>query len=60
VVCVQDDLIAPFRAGVLSWLEAHDAPAVLVRPDRYVFGTGEPPVLLAAWDRALGPLRRAA
>ena len=60
VVCVQDDLIAPFRAGVLSWLEAHDAPAVLVRPDRYAFGTGEPPVLLAAWDRALAPLRRAA
>jgi 3-(3-hydroxy-phenyl)propionate hydroxylase len=26
-----------------------DAPAMLVRPDRYVFGTGEPASLLTAW-----------
>jgi F0F1-type ATP synthase membrane subunit c/vacuolar-type H+-ATPase subunit K len=28
-------------------------PAVLVRPDRYVFGTGAPDALIAAWRRAL-------
>lgn len=59
-VSVQDDLLAPFRAGVLAWLEGRDAEAVLVRPDRYIFGTGEPATLLAAWTRALTPLRRAA
>lgn len=30
-----------------------DAPAMLVRPDRYVFGTGEPAALLDAWTAYL-------
>ena len=41
--------LAPFRPALTQWLEAHHAPAVLVRPDRYVFGTGQPDELEAAW-----------
>ena len=47
--------VAPFRTRLEAWLEKHGARAVLVRPDRYVFGTGEPDALLAAWGRALRP-----
>jgi 3-(3-hydroxy-phenyl)propionate hydroxylase len=49
------DELAPFRARLEAWFAAHAAPAVLVRPDRYVFGVGEPPALLAAWSAALHP-----
>jgi 3-(3-hydroxy-phenyl)propionate hydroxylase len=52
--------LAPFRAHLLRWLDAHAAEAVLVRPDRYVFGTGEPSALADAWAIALKPLARAA
>jgi len=31
-----------------EWLVATGAPAVLVRPDRYVFGVGEPRALVEA------------
>lgn len=41
--------LAPFRTALEQWLDAHNAPAVLVRPDRYVFGTGQPDELEAAW-----------
>jgi 2-polyprenyl-6-methoxyphenol hydroxylase-like FAD-dependent oxidoreductase len=34
-----------------QWLEASNATAVLVRPDRYVFGTGKPEDLVAALER---------
>jgi 3-(3-hydroxy-phenyl)propionate hydroxylase len=45
--------LAPFSADLLAWLEARGTEAVLVRPDRYVFGTGEPAALAAAWAAAL-------
>ncbi|HEX7758171.1 MAG TPA: bifunctional 3-(3-hydroxy-phenyl)propionate/3-hydroxycinnamic acid hydroxylase [Caulobacteraceae bacterium] len=41
--------LAPFRAALTLWLERHGAQAVLVRPDRFVFGAGEPRVLADAW-----------
>lgn len=44
--------IAPFGDALREWFDHYDAPAVLVRPDRYVFGTGEPDALISAW-RAL-------
>ena len=41
-------------ADIAAWLAAHDAEAVLVRPDHYVFGTGAPRALLAERARLLG------
>jgi 3-(3-hydroxy-phenyl)propionate hydroxylase len=41
-VALDDDIIMPFRGQIADWLERHNAAAVLVRPDRYVFGAGEP------------------
>jgi 3-(3-hydroxy-phenyl)propionate hydroxylase len=52
--------LAPFRADLEAWLDARHAEAVLVRPDRCVFGTGEPAALAAAWATALDSLRQAA
>lgn len=57
---LDEPALAPFRADLLHWLDAHGAEAVLVRPDRYVFGTGAPTPLAAAWALALRPLRQAA
>jgi 3-(3-hydroxy-phenyl)propionate hydroxylase len=45
-----DPALAPFADALGGWLEAHGAAAVLVRPDRHVFGTGEPDALLRAWS----------
>lgn len=42
--------LAPYRAALSDWLEKQGAEAVLVRPDRYVFGTGDAAVLAAAWS----------
>jgi 3-(3-hydroxy-phenyl)propionate hydroxylase len=47
------DELAPFRTRLETWFAARGAEAVLVRPDRYVFGVGEPGDLLAAWSAAL-------
>ena len=47
--------LAPFRPAVLAWLDQHGAEAVLVRPDRYVFGSGAPRVLLEGWEASLNP-----
>jgi 3-(3-hydroxy-phenyl)propionate hydroxylase len=44
-----DPALAPFADALHRWLEAHGAAAVLVRPDRHVFGTGDPDALLQAW-----------
>jgi 3-(3-hydroxy-phenyl)propionate hydroxylase len=54
------EALAPFRPALETWLDRQGADAVLVRPDRYVFGAGEPRLLLEAWTRSLAPLRRAA
>lgn len=44
----------PDNGAVLAWLDARQVGAVLVRPDHYVFGTGDPADLLAARDVLLG------
>jgi 3-(3-hydroxy-phenyl)propionate hydroxylase len=44
----------PDDGAVTAWLDVHDAEAVLVRPDHYVFGTGHPAKLLAARAAMLG------
>jgi len=45
--------LAPFRDQLDHWLAAHAADAVLVRPDRYVFGTGAPSAVVKAWATKL-------
>ncbi len=50
-----DQKLKPFRSALEAWLDRHQAQAVLVRPDRYVFGVGEPQVLVAAYLQALRP-----
>jgi 3-(3-hydroxy-phenyl)propionate hydroxylase len=42
--------LAPFAKQITTWLDKQSADAVLVRPDRYVFGTGEAAGLRTAWD----------
>ena len=49
VIDLADPAVAFARDAIAAWLEGHDAAAVLVRPDHYVFGTGEPAQLVAAW-----------
>ena len=53
-VPLDDPRLRPFQNEIKAWLTAHGVAAVLVRPDRIVFGTGTPGDLLAAWASALG------
>lgn len=52
----REDLAAPrlepFARQIGGWLNKQGAEAVLVRPDRYVFGTGSKAELAAAWEAA--------
>ncbi|HWF01387.1 MAG TPA: bifunctional 3-(3-hydroxy-phenyl)propionate/3-hydroxycinnamic acid hydroxylase [Caulobacteraceae bacterium] len=52
-VVTKDPRLALFRTTLERWLDARDAQAVLVRPDRYVFGTGRPDELIGAWTTAM-------
>ena len=45
--------LAPFAKALGDWLEARKVEAVLVRPDRYVFGSGDPDTLQAAYQDAV-------
>ncbi|MDG2535175.1 bifunctional 3-(3-hydroxy-phenyl)propionate/3-hydroxycinnamic acid hydroxylase [Sphingomonas sp. HITSZ_GF] len=48
---LDDVRLAPFRAAIEAWLFERGAEAVLVRPDRYVFGAGDADALAAAWHQ---------
>ena len=50
---LSDERLAGHREGLGKWLDGHGAQAVLVRPDRYVFGTGDPAALVEAWRAPL-------
>lgn len=55
---VAEAALAPFRRAIEHWLDGHNAEAVLVRPDRYVFGTGSVEALLRGFgirERELEP-----
>ncbi|HEY2050395.1 MAG TPA: FAD-dependent monooxygenase, partial [Caulobacteraceae bacterium] len=48
------ETLSSFRGDLETWLDARSAAqAVLVRPDRYVFGTGDPRALTDAWAKTL-------
>jgi 3-(3-hydroxy-phenyl)propionate hydroxylase len=49
-----DAVLAPFAGAVEKWLENHASAAVLVRPDRYVFGAGSAAALADRWRAMLG------
>lgn len=49
-----DGALAPFADRLRPWLESRDVEAVLVRPDRYVFGTGTAKALEKAWAERVG------
>ena len=42
-----------FGTAFSDWLRERGAEAVLVRPDRIVFGSGAPAMLISDWNRAL-------
>ncbi|WP_332770816.1 bifunctional 3-(3-hydroxy-phenyl)propionate/3-hydroxycinnamic acid hydroxylase MhpA [Phenylobacterium sp.] len=60
VLSLDAEAVAPFRAALKGWLDGLGVAAVLIRPDRYVFGAGDPDTLLNAWTQGLAPLRQAA
>lgn len=51
-VAIDDPALAPYRAAIATWLADKGHDAVLVRPDRYVFGVGTAAELTSAWRRA--------
>jgi 3-(3-hydroxy-phenyl)propionate hydroxylase len=46
LIDLSSPVFAPFADVLLKWLDERHAPAVLIRPDCYVFGTGSPTDLL--------------
>jgi 3-(3-hydroxy-phenyl)propionate hydroxylase len=56
IATIDDGRLGPAAGAVRKWLGAHAAEAVLVRPDRHVFGTGEPVGLVEAWKRLVDPV----
>lgn len=50
-----DSRLVPFHGAIVAWLDRQDAEAVLVRPDRYIFGTGPASALAAAYAEATAP-----
>jgi 3-(3-hydroxy-phenyl)propionate hydroxylase len=51
---VLDEDISEESGRLNEWFDACDAPAVLVRPDRYVFGAGEPAALAETLREKIG------
>jgi 3-(3-hydroxy-phenyl)propionate hydroxylase len=47
-------LLSPYADAIEAWLAELGAEAVLVRPDRHVFGAGSPAILVEQWRMMLG------
>jgi len=54
-VSLGEERMAPFAAALGRWLAQNEAEAVLVRPDRYVFGTGAAEALARAFLQQVDP-----
>ncbi len=50
VITLDDPELDPFKPELEAWLAKRGLDAVLVRPDRYVFGAGSPDLLAQAWS----------
>jgi 3-(3-hydroxy-phenyl)propionate hydroxylase len=50
-IALDDVEVAPFCVPLLAWLDERGVDAVLLRPDRYVFGSGDSADLALAWSR---------
>jgi 3-(3-hydroxy-phenyl)propionate hydroxylase len=50
---LDDPQLAPYRDRLSEWLDMYDVEAVLIRPDRYIFGVGEAEKLAEAYQQAL-------
>jgi 3-(3-hydroxy-phenyl)propionate hydroxylase len=48
------DGLGQFSVTLAAWLSEHSAQAVLVRPDRHVFGVGTATDLVEAWREKMG------
>jgi 3-(3-hydroxy-phenyl)propionate hydroxylase len=53
LISLENRTLAPFADKIRAWLDSHHAAAVLVRPDRHVFGAGEALALLDLWQVSL-------
>jgi 3-(3-hydroxy-phenyl)propionate hydroxylase len=53
LINLHDPSINGFAGAFNSWLAKRKAASVLIRPDRYVFGTGAASDLIQAWRSAL-------
>lgn len=52
-VGIDDPCLYGFRAVLEQWMDGRGVDAVLVRPDRFIFGSGEPAHLLQQWNAML-------
>ncbi len=50
---LDSSVLAPFAEAISDWLKDRGANSVLVRPDRHVFGTGDPRQLTGLWHDAI-------
>jgi 3-(3-hydroxy-phenyl)propionate hydroxylase len=53
VEALDGDRLKPFASALAAYLDTARADAVLVRPDRYTFGTGGVKALVGAWEKAI-------
>ncbi|MEQ1867974.1 MAG: hypothetical protein ABL996_25420, partial [Micropepsaceae bacterium] len=53
MISIEDAALRPFASKLAQHLDAYGADAVLVRADRYVFGTGTARELSGAFSAAL-------
>ncbi|MEZ6002286.1 bifunctional 3-(3-hydroxy-phenyl)propionate/3-hydroxycinnamic acid hydroxylase [Hyphomonas sp.] len=52
-VNLKSEKLGSAKSDIQRWLARHHVEAVLIRPDRYVFGTGSPVALAEAWQNLL-------
>ena len=54
MLAIDSPELVKFRDALSAWLNEAEAEAVLIRPDRHIFGTGNAQELLLAWRSRAG------